>query len=393
MHHSKNRERLIEACQGALIVIAGHETMQLSGDMAAPFLQDANFWWLTGIEEPGWRAIIDGSRGKTILVRPALTEVQQVFDGSISDEHALTISGASSVIATKQFDDELMQLARSHTLVMTASNKQDGMHVNPAQHKLANQLERIFNKLEYCDKHLTELRAIKQPAEIELIKNAVKVSVDAYAHIHEKWDKYKYEYEVEADFTYEFNKRGHAHAYAPIVASGQRGCTLHYDKNNQRISRRECTVIDIGARVNGYASDITRTYCSNPTKRQRQVHKAVQQAQGRIVALLGPDLTIMEYIKGVDDIMKEAIMSLGLMENKDDQSNYRKYFPHAVSHGLGVDVHDSLASPRYFRPGMVLTVEPGIYIPGEGIGVRIEDDILINSNGNVNLSAALSTDL
>lgn len=393
MLHTKNRERLVDSCQGALIIIAGHESMQLSGDMAAPFLQEANFWWLTGIEESGWKLIVDGARSKSMLVRPYLTESQQVFDGSITDDDALSLSGVDKIITTKQFEDELVQLARSHTLVMTTANKQDDMCVNPAQHKLANQLERTFAKIEFCDRQLAELRAIKQPEEVETIKKAIGVSVVAYENVRNKWAEYKYEYEVEADFTYAFSKEGHKHAYAPIVAGGHRACTLHYDKNNQKINKRDCVVIDIGARVQGYAADITRTYCANPTKRQRQVHNAVQQAQSRIVDLLGPNLSVVEYINGVDDIMKEAIIGLGLMKDKDDQLNYRKYFPHAVSHGLGVDVHDSLASPRHFRPGMVLTVEPGIYIPEESIGVRIEDDILITDSGHINLSKALSTDL
>lgn len=391
--HTKNRELLAQACQGGLIIAAGYEAMQLSGDMEAPFLQEANFWWLTGVEEPGWKIIIDGARGKSILVKPQLTAVQQVFDGGLSGQAALELSGADKLISDRDFEKELTQLARKHTLALTFSNKHDYMCVNPAQHKLVTQLERIFNKVEFCDNQASELRAIKQPEEIEFIKQAINTSVGAYKNVRSKWNDYKYEYEVEADFTYEFNKQGHSHAYAPIVAAGERACTLHYDKNNQRIGRRDCVVIDIGARAKGYSSDITRTYCSSPTKRQQQVHKSVQQAQVQIIELLQPNLPVMEYIKSVDSIMQDALVELGLMKGKNDQLSYRKYFPHAISHGLGVDVHDSLGGPRYFRPGMVLTVEPGIYIPEEGVGVRIEDDILITSDGHVNLSAALSTDL
>lgn len=393
MLHLDNRKRFITECQGALAVLAGNNAMQLSGDMAAPFLQESNFWWLTGIEEPGWKVIIDGARGKTTLVRPHITQTQLVFDGSISDEQALQISGADGVIANKEFEAELLQLARNRTLVMTANNQHDDMHVNPAQHRLAVQLERIFSKLEFCNKQLAELRAIKQPEEVDIIKKAIEVSVNAYSLVRSKWQSYKYEYEVEADFTYEFNRRGYSHAYTPIVAAGERACTLHYDKNNQRISKRDCTVIDIGARVQGYAADITRTYCHNPTKRQYQVHQAVQQAQQQIIELLAPNLLVAEYIRSVDTIMQSALLRLGLMKGKNDELSYRKYFPHAVSHGLGVDVHDSLGNPRYFRPGMVLTVEPGIYIPEEGIGVRIEDDIIITPDGSDNLSATLSTGL
>jgi Xaa-Pro aminopeptidase len=152
-------------------------------------------------------------------------------------------------------------------------------------------------------------------------------------------------------------------------------------------------LIDIGARVNGYAADITRTFAVKPTKRQTQVHAAVERAHKKIISLLKPGLMLQDYIKAVDDIMKTEMIGLGLIENMNDNETYRRYFPHAIGHGLGVDVHDSLGSSRKLQEGMVLTVEPGIYIPAEGIGVRIEDDILITSTGHKNLSGSLSTDL
>ena len=119
----------------------------------------------------------------------------------------------------------------------------------------------------------------------------------------------------------------------------------------------------------------------------------MQTAHQRIVQLIEPQLTIEAYQRGVDIIMTEALLELGLMNNSDDTKNYHKYFPHAISHGLGVDVHDSLGGPAALQPGMVLTIEPGIYIPEESIGVRIEDDILVTEGGHTNLSARLSTDL
>jgi Xaa-Pro aminopeptidase len=152
-------------------------------------------------------------------------------------------------------------------------------------------------------------------------------------------------------------------------------------------------VIDIGARINGYAADVTRTYAIKPSKRQQAVHAAVQNVHQRIIELLKPGLLVADYARTVDEIMKDALQTLGLLDRRDDETTYRKYFPHAVSHGLGVDVHDRLGSPRYFEPGMVITVEPGIYIPEEGIGVRIEDDILITETGHDNLTRKLSTDL
>jgi len=143
--------------------------------------------------------------------------------------------------------------------------------------------------------------------------------------------------------------------------------------------------------VNGYCADVTRTYAVGaPTDRQKAVHAAVESAHHKIIALLGPDKLVKDYHQQVDGIMIKALKSLGLYSKPSD---YRKYFPHAISHGLGIDVHDSLGSPTHFKPGMVLTVEPGIYIPEEEIGVRIEDDILITETGIENLSGALPTSL
>lgn len=394
MFHTENRRRFIERTQGALAVIAGYDQMQLSGDMPAPFLQESNFWWLSGIEQPGWKIIIDGARGRATLVRPGLSSVQQTFEGDIDDEQALAASGAAAVIAEADFERELQQLARTHTRVITTMNAVDGeFHGNPAQHINKSRLERIFVSVEPCNKELAELRAIKQPAELERIQKAVAISMRAFTNVRDAWQSYKGEYEIEADFTREFRRKNATHAYAPIVAGGPRACTLHYGANEHKIHARDAVVIDIGARFKGYAADITRTYCRQPSKRVLEVHGAVARAERAIIGLLRPNVLVQDYLRQVDDIMKDELGSLGLISSPTDTAGYRRYFPHAVSHGLGVDVHDSLGAPRYFKPGMVLTVEPGIYIPEQSIGVRIEDDIVITASGAQNLSGRLSTDL
>ena len=293
-----------------------------------------------------------------------------------------------------EFERELKQLARTHTRVITVVNNVDGeFHGNPAQSSNKSRLERIFVSVEPCNKELAELRAIKQPAELERLQKAIDISVRAFANVREAWPGYRAEYEIEADFTREFRRRNTTHAYAPIVAGGPRACTLHYGANEHKIKAREAVVIDIGARFMGYAADITRTYSRQPSKRLLHVHGAVATAQREIIALLRPDLTVQDYLQHVDAIMKDALGSLGLISSPTDTAGYRRYFPHAVSHGLGVDVHDSLGAPCYFKQGMVLTVAPGIYIPEESIGVRIEDDILVTRAGAENLSRSLSTDL
>lgn len=375
--------------------MTAYDAIQQSGDMEAPFLQESNFWWLTGIEEPGWKAVIDPRLHHMTLVRPKRSHSSIVFNGSTDDALIMSISGAEEIISYEDFEPVLRQLARRHALARTVYDKKvdhDFIH-NPAQANLYAVLERTFTNVHDASKELADVRAIKDDVEQAAIKKAVSLTEKAFTHVLSKLSTFKYEYEIEAEFTYFFRKHGAHHAYAPIVASGENACTLHYGKNSKKLPSKGMILIDIGARVNGYAADLTRTYAVNPTKRQAEVHHSVERAHKQILSLLKPGLPLNEYIRSVDEVMKHELISLGLMKDIADTDAYRRYFPHSIGHGLGVDVHDSLGTSRYLRAGMVLTVEPGIYIPEEGIGVRIEDDILITASGHKNLSAGLSTAL
>jgi Xaa-Pro aminopeptidase len=394
-----NRQRFMAELKGGVAVVGAYASMQRGNDMAFGFEQEANFWWLTGVEAADWWVIIDAKRAKTWLVVPTISDMHQIFDGSLSEKEALKISGADEVLARDDAKGMLRDMAKKHSVVYTLGEQPHAEHfdfmLNPAPKKLYDQLTRTFNSVQDCRKILAKLRAIKQPAEITRMKKAIKLTVDAFDHVKSILEAARFEYEIEAEFSYFFRARGaKGHAYDPIVAAGKNACTLHYVKNENRLRPRELLLLDIGARVDGYAADITRTYAvGEPTKRQIEVHAAVETAQKEIINLLQPGLSVEQYQKDVDRIMGKALQDLGLMHGADDEKNYRNYFPHAVSHGLGVDVHDSLSAPRVLQPGMVLTVEPGIYIPEEKIGIRIEDDILITEKGHSNLSARLSTSL
>ncbi len=394
MLHQQNRERLYKQAGGQLIVLTGYDAMQQSGDMEAPFLQESTFWWATGIASPGWKVILDTARGQATLVRPGRSQVDIIFNGESSDAEITKISGITDIIPEKDFEARLRQLHRKHTIAHTLNPKQPYEFVlNPAGQNLHTALKRIFDSVQHCDPLLNELKAIKQPEELKHLRAAAKLTCQAYADVRGMLGQLKTETAVEAEFIYRFHKHGAKHAYEPIVAGGANACTLHYSANSDKLRARDLVLIDIGARVGGYSADVTRTYCLNPTKRQKAVHAAVQKAQQDIIALLGPDIPVADYLQKVDDTMKQALSGLGLLDDLNDEETYRKYFPHSIGHGLGIDTHDSLGRPRYFSPGMVLTVEPGIYIPEEGIGVRIEDDILITATGHENLTAELSTDL
>ncbi len=394
-----NRRNLTTRLQGGVVVLTAAAAQQQRSDMAYPFVQEANFWYLTGIEAAGWKLVIDGTRGKSWLVRPDISAVHELFDGSLSAEEAQQRSGASEVIGAAEFEPLLRELARRHSVVYTLSEEPHAEHydfvVNPAPKELRRVLGRLFEDVRDCRDELSALRAIKQPVEIDAMTRAIKVTTDAFALVKERLGAMKYEYEVEAEFSYLFRRAGATgHAYTPIVAAGGNACILHYVKNTHPLHKRSLLLLDIGASVDGYAADITRTYAlGSPTKRQQAVHAAVAQAHQDIVALLAPGLPVVDYHQAVDQRMKRALMDIGVLDSPDDEQTYRQYFPHAISHGLGIDVHDALGRPRVFQEGMVLTVEPGIYLSDEAIGVRIEDDILITADGARNLSQHLPIDL
>lgn len=394
-----NRARLATQLKGGIVVMTAYSAMQRGNDTSFAFEQEANFWWLTGIEAPDWWLIIDSTRGKSWLAAPTISQSHQIFDGSLSPEQAQAVSAVDAVITHTEALDLLRDLAKKHSTVYALGDQPHAEYLdfvlNPAIKKLHDTLARLFTSVQDCRRELAQLRAIKQPQEIAAMKQAINLTADAFEYVRQKLPSLRHEYEVEAEFSYYFRRHGaKGHAYDPIVASGGNACTLHYVDNDSKLRKRQLLLLDIGVRSSGYAADITRTYAlGEPTKRQTAVHTAVQLAQKQIIALLKPDLGIEEYHQQVDGIMKQALLSLGLMKDVNDDKNYHTYFPHAISHGLGIDVHDSLGGPRYLQPGMVLTVEPGIYIPEEEIGVRIEDDILITSTGHTNLSSRLSTDL
>lgn len=393
-----NRECIMQKLEGGVLVMSAYSEVQRNYDAAFRFEQESNFWYATGIDRAGWWVIIDGSRGKSWLVAPDVDATHELFDGSLSPESAAQRSGITMVVTRTAAADILKQIARQHRLVYTVDQPERaesfGFVLNPALREMRDLLARQFSDVRDFRPKLARLRAIKQPAEIAAIEAAIDITARTLDKVKERFSSYRHEYEIEADITHGFRFSGaDGHAYDPIIASAGNACTLHYGENNAKLAKRSLVLIDVGAQFQRYAADITRTYAyGEPTRRQRDVHAAVESAHQNIVALLRPGLGVDEYSEQVDLRMKRALVDVGLLSSVDDEK-YRHYFPHSISHGLGLDVHDSLGAPRVFEPGMVLTVEPGIYIPDEQVGVRIEDDVLITASGSRNLSAKLSTGL
>lgn len=374
-----NRKKLLEQLgDGPPVVMAGHGLMQMSRDTEFPFQQERNFFYLCGIDEPDWMLVLED--GNEYLIAPKLSEIEHIFNGSADFEAATKTSGIAEVISN---EDGWKRLKRYKTIRSVAAQKlrEGSIFTNPASRL-------FFDKLSAQVEDITEvtlkLRTIKQPQEIIQLKNAIKLSGEAFDSAAKSLSTLKNEAQIEGVFSGHFAANNSNHAYNPIVAAGENACTLHYTSNNKSLADKNLVLIDIGAQINNYAADITRTWeLEGASVRHRQVTSVVKAAFDTILERMKPGLAFDEYQVIVDEVMSN---SLGDLDLKSDEENLRKYFPHAPSHGLGLDVHDPIVGYSELTPGMVLTLEPGIYIPEEGIGVRYEDDLLITENGVENLS-------
>ena len=393
-----NREKLQQLFMGtAPIVLAANGLLQRGGDSAYPFHQDANFWYLTGIDQPDIVLVMD--KGKEYLIVPGRDTSRSVFDGTIDIEALKRRSGIATVVDEKEGWKLLgARLKRAkHVATLAAPPRYIeayGLYTNPARARLIKRLKELNDKLELLDlaSHLVRLRMIKQPLELGAIQAAIDSTIDTLKEVTKpaKLAKYTYEYELEADISRGFRKRGaQGHAFEPIVASGIRACTLHNVANNGAFASDELIVCDVGAELDHYAADITRTYhMSQPSKRQRAVYDAVCEVQDFAKAQLKPGVLLKEYEQRVEQFMGECLRELGLIKTIE-HDEVRKFYPHATSHFMGLNVHDVGDYSRPLEPGMVLTVEPGIYIPDEAIGIRIEDDVLVTEDGIVVMSERL----
>ncbi|HNI33613.1 MAG TPA: M24B family metallopeptidase, partial [Chitinophagales bacterium] len=243
---------------------------------------------------------------------------------------------------------------------------------------------------------MAKLRSVKHPLEIDTIKHACNITRDAFKRVLQFMKAGVMEYEVEAEIIHEFiRQRATGHAYTPIIASGASACVLHYIENNRACNDGDLVLMDFGAEYANYAADLTRTIPANGkfTQRQKDVYNAVLRVMKQAKTMLKPGVILADYNKEVGQIMEAELIGLGLLDKdavaKQDKENplYKKYFMHGTSHFLGIDVHDIGNRYAPMQAGNVFTCEPGIYIPEEKLGIRIENDILITEDGIIDLMA------
>ncbi len=395
-----NRRRLAAAAGGdSLIVVTANGLLQ-KGNIDNPYLfyQDADFWYLTGIDEPDIALVIEA--GDEYLIVPDRPAIRETFDGAVAYGPLTRRSGVKTVLDGKTGWERLGKSLKKSGSVSTLAAppvylERYGIYTNPARANLAQKLKSYNTRLKLHDlsSHLARLRMIKQPQELKAMQAAIDITIATIQDVLNpaKRKGYGYEYEIEAEVTRGFRRRGaDGHSFDPIIAGGKRACTLHNVANEDKLASGELIVVDVGAEVEHYAADITRTISlGQPTKRQQEVHAAVLNVQNFALGLLKPGITLVDYENQVRHYMGGKLRELGLIK-VNNPKNVQKFYPHGTSHYIGLNVHDAGDRDRPLEPGVVISCEPGIYIPRENIGVRVEDDVLITKTGNKVLSAELS---
>lgn len=399
--HINNRRRLKELVNSKLIIIPSNVLIQKSLDQAYPFKQDNNFWYLTGIDEPSLILVIYGS--DEFLILPTLSSLKQTFDGKIDTNLLSKTSGINQILDEKEGWQKLSKLikeSKSAATLMPGSGlkKHFGIYPSPARRDLILKIKKIkaSTELEEINKKMAAVRMVKQPIELESIKRAVKITCDTLneALNLSSLSSLKTAKELEAVITFGFINRGASStSFDPIVAQGKQATTIHYIKNDQNLNNQELLLIDTGCEFLHYCSDISRTISlGKPSARQQDVYDAVREVHHEVIKVVKSGITFKDLERYTEKMIGKQLNNLGLIK-KQDKKSIRKYYPHSVSHSLGLDVHDLCDISMPIPGGSVITIEPGIYIPKEGIGVRIEDDVLVTKSGCKVLSKDLSYNL
>jgi Xaa-Pro aminopeptidase len=389
-----NRSKLGQLyADGAPIVIGAHGLLQKSRDEAYPFRQESNFWFLTGVDEPGVVLVINGD--EEYLILPKRDEQFAKFHGNPDQDKLRTTSGIKEVLAYEEGWNRLSRTLSQSKSVATLKPlpeyiEQIEMYTNPAGRYLADKLQSANQNLNLIDLRpgLSQLRAIKTSEEIAAIRKATDATVKLHEGIAANIGRYENEAQIVADIRTFAIRNGLDLAYQPVVAAGKNACVLHYENGQDHLAGKS-VLVDSGLAYQKYCSDITRTYCAEPSQRYLEIYEAVLAVQEHAINLLKPGILLRDYEKQVNAFMGEQLKRLGLVKTADREP-ISQYYPHSTSHFLGLDTHDAGNPEKPLQAGMVLTVEPGIYDLAESIGIRIEDIVLITEKDSEVLSVKLS---
>lgn len=405
---TENRERFSKEMEKkAIALFNSNDELPTNGDATYTFQQNSDLYWLTGIEQEDSMLMLfpdhSDKRFREVLVLLRPNELKEKWDGKrLRREEATAISGISTILWLDQFDSFLQPLVHGCDTIYLNSNENDrkGNYIAVRDYRYITEMRNRYPLHQYrrSARLLKKLRSIKTPDEIAVVQEAIDITGKTFQRILNFVRPGLMEFEVEAEIWHEFiSNRASRPAYNSIVASGDRARTLHYISNNQECKEGELLLMDFGAAYAGYCADLTRTIPVSGvfSKRQKEVYNACLHLHDYAKSLLKPGISLADYTEKVGIEAGKKFVEIGLLRASDlknqDKENpaYRKFFYHGVSHHLGIDVHDLGTRTEPLEAGMLLTVEPGIYIEEEKMGIRIENNVWLTKNGNKDLMAAI----
>ncbi len=396
----KNRKNFAaKMLPSSLAVFNSNDIYPIGADSTLPFQQNRDLFYLSGVDQEESILVIfpdcPNPKHREILFLKETNEHIAVWEGEkLTKEKAFETSGIKTVYWLQDLDKVLFEIMTQCDTVYINTNEhyRANVETETREDRFTKKLKDRFpaHRVAKSNPILQRLRSVKDQIEIDLIQNACNITEKGFRRILEFVKPGVMEFNIEAEFMHEFlNNRSRGFAYTPIVASGNNANVLHYIENNQECKAGDLILLDVGAEYANYSSDMSRTIRVSVkfTARQKDVYNAVNRVKNEATKLLTPGTIWADYHVEVGKLMTSELIGLGLLDKADVQNEnpdwpaYKKYFMHGTSHHMGLDTHDYGILTEPMQANMVFTVEPGIYIPDEGFGIRLEDDVVIQETG------------
>ncbi|MGB0166063.1 MAG: aminopeptidase P N-terminal domain-containing protein [Luteibaculum sp.] len=397
---SRNRAKFAsKMAPNSMAIFFSNDILPTNADGTLAFRQNNDLFYLTGVDQEETVLVLypeapDPNMREMLFVRETNEHIAVWEGAKLTKEQATKETGIKNVHWTKDLDSKLKTAAFAAAGIYLNANEhlRANTEVETRQDRLNKEIRALFPNHAFLRSAplMHRLRAKKEAREIELMREACKITEKGFRRLLSFVKPGVKEYEIEAELMHEFlRNRSRGFAYTPIVASGPNACVLHYIENKGECKDGDVLLLDVGAEYANYASDLSRSIPVNGrfTARQKEVYNAVLDVQRKSMDLLKPGVFLNDYHKEVGKLMEDKLLQLGLLDKTDLKNQdpawpaYKKYFMHGTSHFIGLDVHDVGLWHEPISAGMVFTVEPGIYIQEEGLGIRLENDILITENG------------
>nr|WP_298923238.1 aminopeptidase P family protein [uncultured Allomuricauda sp.] len=396
----KNRKKFMAQMKPkSIAVFNSNDIYPVSADSTMPFEQHRDIFYLSGADQEETILVLfpeamDKKHREVLFVRETNDHIAVWEGAKLTKEKATQVSGIETIYWLSDFDKVFFDVMTEADTIYFNTNEhyRQAVETQTREDRFIERCKREFPAHQWAKSNpiLQQIRGVKEPEEIALMQQACDITEKGFRRILQFTKPGVWEYEMEAEYLHEFiRNRSKGFAYTPIIACGDNANVLHYIENNQQVQDGDLILMDVAAEYANYSSDMTRTIPANGkfTDRQKAVYNAVLRVKNEATKMLVPGTIWAEYHKEVGKIMTSELLGLGLLDKADVQNEdknwpaYKKYFMHGTSHHIGLDTHDYGELKMPMKPNMVFTVEPGIYVPNEQMGIRLEDDVVIQETG------------